>query len=451
MDWYNKIFAKGGPWDKLSGDRAPFTVSLILVVLFALALIALIYAEVSENKDVGVFIWSVAIGGFFLFLGVSGFLYKKVHRQKSEDIPGPKAKDLYVVAWSGFEKGDIFEKNLDMPEVHVLEYIRGIDKVNRLRFHNKPFDVVVADIESFPRLHKERGFYEIMVGSKAEEWKGMMAEGIYKIIPQGVATIAVPIRWGFNDILVNMSKVKDNELLAKIESNKATWFDFRLENLLNMATENQQIGIWNWWLPSLLSLSMTIKPNSSLEKAHETEIDKIQSICEALSKGLQDKKIMLFNEPSIATTHLIREDVMVLIGGGSMLRPYTQLWDLRSVCPQEGVFLWIECAGVVAELITDEAKGYIESLLSVEAQGKLMGIESKEGYQAYTSEYRALPVNGTTLKREWQKLDAIFKQKQILDRENFKFFKGKVCLRTVPQAMHRWEEAWEQHVQMRIN
>ncbi|MCH8342405.1 MAG: hypothetical protein IH983_00270 [Planctomycetes bacterium] len=404
-----------------------------------------------------------------------------------EDRVKAQNSSLRAIVWAGFED-DAVKKLFRDGDAQYLSYLRGIEQIEKLKLGERNFDVVVADIEFIKRMGRAGTLKRLDDWGGETDWSAQMfAEGVAHAWNDiGAHEYSVPIRWGMNDLLVRADRPQSKPLVRQ----NVSWAQYSLEYLIDNSDEDARICLWNWWLPTLYSIALSIRAaeiqkgkevgGSPLELVRQLEREcpprprhddgddapipsrhdgtetheppeHLRKLTAALDLIIKNKeKFFLFNDPQRMTKKIKQGPASrcwVVLGAGSMMLPAIQKeWNgWVPIVPEEGVFGWIECAAIIEKSDNvNSAREYIEHLHSDATQDKL----------CVCDEYRAFPASKPVLEATVEKLKnnvakggsgslwQAYQLDQVME-DSFAFREGKVSMRVLPQRWWEWVGIWE--------
>ena len=354
-----------------------------------------------------------------------------------DDLSYPnKKKGVNLIAWEGFGEDPITEdfKSGKKTPLDVLEYVRGLDRLTTLKYNRLLFDVLIADIE-YLRLHNVSNRLVKLEDSDFKNLWEKIPNSLQIPIREQGELLGIPVRCGLNDIVLNLELSKDqlpNQTIALLEATSGpnypglSYSDFSLEKLL-VNNSDRKIGLWNWYLPTLSVLLLT-KGISPIEKIWQQTQQTIEEITEDIVKNRN--KFLLYDTPERATFGLENNEVWILFGGGTCLLPGDS--ELRkkfkSVIPEQGAILWVECASMLAD--SELSKSFIDFILQKDVQCKL----------ANRRAYRACPVTIEALSSMDAKAAELAGKSAIFEFNNLR---PKIKIRQLPSNWRAWEDCWD--------
>jgi spermidine/putrescine-binding protein len=408
--------------DPLGGAMREFGPSLVIFVLCVVAAVAELYLMPDPFSMTWVK-WVLAVLLFlvaFASLGVY-LVEQRRHRRKS----------LQVIAWAGFAEPEIVKPYEKISRLALLEYVRGIDRVVNLKLEDSFFDVLVTDIEFLDRHN---------IGKKLKELSGAPFPSLRDRVVRGLrdatlkhcgAWLGIPVRWGLNDIIINETKVKQ---LFGPQFQVTSYQDLRLDRIIPLSRPECEIGIWNWYLPSLLVMLLGDGVPLHREELANADLDRVKRCIDLILNN--PDRFLLFDDPAEATSHLRDGHVWTVLGGGSWMLPFEpeQRRDLKAILPQEGALMWIECAGIInhAEKSERKAASLIEYLLEKQTQREL---SRRRAYRTFPATREALEDLGEHIWNDFH-LDRVFTAHSY-------HLASDIVVRPRPDKWRRWEEEWE--------
>lgn len=358
-----------------------------------------------------------------------------------------RKKGVNLIAWAGFGEDPIttaFESGKKTP-LDVLEYVRGLERLTSLKYRGRDaqarlFDVLISDIE-YLKLHNVAGNLRPLDDNTGygEAWQEISSDLAIRIKEQG-EYFGIPVRCGLNDIVLNLELSKDKlpePTIIQLEGsegpryNSLSYSDFSLKKLIETnPSQPPRIGLWNWYLPTLSVILLT-KGISPVEAVWQQTREKIKEITDYIV----DHKdfFVLYDTPESATRGLSKNEVWILLGGGSCLLPDAQgaQRKFKSVIPREGAILWVECVSALTISDVELSKSFIEFLLEKNVQIKLAEREA----------YRACPVTNQALNDIPARTAALAGKDSIFGTENR--LRQDIYIRQLPPRWRDWQDCWD--------
>jgi hypothetical protein len=309
--------------------------------------------------------------GMSLYVACGNILYRGYIRKKR------RMKKVNIVAWQGWEESALYPGDrgrafwLSKELLDFLVYNRGLSNLPLLfsveegRKHT--FDVMVVDAEYLPNYYKEPSrLYDLSDRNVCTSnghplfpscWntQAPFIRHLYDPIlrPEGQRLYGVPIRFGFQEPLLNERMA--SRLLRKCGKDSLCYRDIAP---LEVARGDPTVKLifWDWHLPSLSVLLLTAGvPLEQVTACGEKEIEEI------LGPLTTDPKICrrcVFLDTLEEIERQIHSGIdMIIYGvpGSSFLgtRPHSRSApDSQRIVPvrskKEGVFVWCEVAALQA-------------------------------------------------------------------------------------------------------
>jgi hypothetical protein len=283
---------------------------------------------------------SYFLSAIILSLGTAYRLIRKVVR--------PNEK-IQVIAWEGWEDARLyhpnitFDKKLTTKYLDFLLYLRGLGTVPVLfTSDRRPYDVLVADAEFLKiyrtedRLRNMETFAEL--NERWENTAPFIRDEMLPFIRLGGPRRAIPCRWGFQEVLAK------DPLRQELVTAGLKYTSLRIEDLLRRH-DNLNIGIWNWFLPSISTMLAT--HGVPLKQVHLQSGNQIKDCLQPIMDRPDWRhRIHLINRIEEIASKMRSEHVDIVYGAGSWALPYAET-SIHCLVPDEGVFTWTECAAIL--------------------------------------------------------------------------------------------------------
>ena len=371
-----------------------------------------------------------------------------------------KSRRVQVIAWNGWDNPELhgsLARHLDF-----LMYERGFDRLPNLQYGRRPFDLMVVDFACVEANHRHDRIKDMQQLETDDIWDGMprflqsLAMGTCR---KGKKRLALPVEFGFSELLVRPSAF-DGQLGDALKSFKEKWDDwqrghspidrctsisykdFDLLNLLAVKPE-LRIGVWDWYLPSLLHLLLLdARPGELIsDRGISAALSADQSLLARATEPLRahPQNFVLLGDPRTITQSLNTEDLDIIIGSGSSAFPLLSRRNMAFVplVPREGVYTWMNCVTVVyeADYGWTGLGQLIKSWFSPEVQKIL----------SESAEYRALPALRQSMLSVNSAHPALPTLHQVTDKVDFQErFPGTLAARNMPASNYRlWQHVWE--------
>jgi hypothetical protein len=375
-------------------------------------------------------------------------LQKKLERQTQENAAviqdlevklqriqeeGKKPR-LIVVSWPGYTEESILASFTDF-KVSAVSYVRGIDRATRFRIDNQLPDVLIVDVE----LYKLASEKERLIDLDREPELTRSIAAIHPAIRSHAdVEIAefVPLRLGLNSIAFSKqcwgrTPPAGYEPLFSTEACPASrgcdW-----------------IGIWNWYLPTMLVLFLATghPPAHIVDLSFEETQSHLDSLWEHLDRSgfMQRVKVFYNHVESVIQDLEFGRVSIVPAGGGWAFRPWEPHGGFQravgTIIPDEGAIMWVE-GGII--LRNDEPKNrrsvqFIKRLLEEDSQTTL----------CMKGPYGGCPTNAKAI--EHVRTDEYLRIRSDCDNiftEDGTKLADNIHMRKLPKQHKLWEAWWD--------
>lgn len=379
--------------------------------------------------------------------------------------PHDSTKRIQVIAWKGWEEPDLHKEQAD--QMDMLLYERGFDRLPNLEYGGNPFDLLVVDLAYVRMNHSYRRIKDMSSYGHDSLWNKLpvfIQSLAGSICRRGTGErLAVPVEFGFSELLVCPSKFSGElgDTLKELHSCHASWVrgdaelppptlsykDFELNKLL-ADYPDLKIGLWDWYLPSILHLLLLdSRPDEQIERRGIAEAVASGSdlVNRALKPILTHKSgvFKTIGDPKAITADIREGKLHMVIGSGSSALPLgnRKNVDCVPIVPREGVFTWMNCATIVNECDQgdDGVRSLLEAWFSSETQKSL----------SESDEYRALPAVMSVFDDLLETHPALPTLYQVTHTNDHRArFVDELPARDVPRSSFRlWQHAWEKAVE----
>lgn len=284
----------------------------------------------------------MAFGTFLLIASVLGITFTQVDKQR-----------VNVVAWRSYAESAVLEHFPAVVDPWIIEYVRGIHRIETLRVNNEPIGLLISDAEYLREHHQ--GEYLMPIKTQTR-WENLL-EKPFRNIDQwkehvgdrnGGKVLGIPLRWALNDIIFNKRKAIDAGYeVGKLEN----YINFNLSSLLNIQDNKYKIGLWNWFLPTLQHLLLCESEDVNIQNVHEVQVRQnlVSITIESVAKVIKNnaERFLVLDSPSEVRERLVEDDrgCWFVYGAGSWalsLRHFEHP-EIVKVVPSKGVTCWVEC------------------------------------------------------------------------------------------------------------
>jgi hypothetical protein len=362
--------------------------------------------------------------------GYFGFRLKRKH-------------DLQIIAWAGYEDSSIYSRYKG--KLAFLLYRRGPVHLARFNYQGDEFDVLISDLELLKRHHATERLEDLHdLNGLLSGFAGLVRRAYHDAARSGSATLGIPIRFGFNEILVNSNRIPvglKTQIADKLDS--CSYTDFQLAELIKHSSSNSRIGLYAGYLPTLSTLLMT--QGIALDAVEAQDGAVLQSLVSLIVSNYQ--KFQFLETPSEVYHSLDMGLAWIVLGAGSWIIPNTvqAKQSMRIVLPEEGVLMWTECGTVLRNIASPRAKAHhlIKYWLEKDTQKQL----------SYGRIYGGCPVLSAVLTEVYGEHPATpTLEKWTLSAAGAWDARdeSKIHQRKLPEHWRQWENLWEsveKHVQ----
>ncbi len=358
-----------------------------------------------------------------------------------------------IMAWRGYADRSILQKLPRGLEPTVIEYVRGVSKVETLRVNHQNVGVLVCDAE-FLREHCQKGYldpirpkprYEQHLEEPFHHFTDHMKHTRVSSDNPHSSVLGVPVRWAINDIVFNEPKAARAGIALE---NPTDYMDFNLTKLLNQMNGKHRIGLWNWahqTFQTLLLCEMGLDvrhvhiPRDEGGRATMVDVERIARLI--INNA---HRFTLFDESNSVRQSLVSESgCWIVYGAGSWVLSLSQFEDdnLKRVVPNSGVTSWIECLAFPYRGLDSRShrRCFVDAFLNTEMQIAL----------CENPEYISAPVDSRAmskmLARPTNKYMAYLREKGIICGDDIA--PDKFIPRQLPKDWHLWEGLWRKVVE----
>jgi len=367
---------------------------------------------------------------------------------------------LHVIGWRGVESDQLYE---NFHPVACLVTERSFDSLPRIYYQTLEFDVVVADVELFPRYvyleRLENLRYEETISTALSDVAPFIDNLTSRLLrPEGKnRTWGIPIQFGFNEILVNLKGINPGpfrDRCAAARPGEMSYEDFDICEILSK-DDVKAVAFYDWYIPTICHLLLADQATPIQEKVANIQCVKDwkgvpgdsskssdlkyvrtiqQRISDLLNEDRNRNRILPLDTLQDVKDYLNRDRVGIIYGGSSALLATAtdaRAKEIKVVIPREGVLVWVNTGAVLINA-RDRKKSValLAHWLKEEQQKQLCAYEG----------YRACPANGALLKMTLEDRDHPA-------RETLQYVLGdetKAALRGFPEQIWRdWADAWE--------
>lgn len=370
-----------------------------------------------------------------VLLTIVSFLFAVLDRIRSPRI--------HLIAWDGYGEARILKLFPFGCRLRVLEYLRGLRRTESYRIDGRRFDAIISDIESIQDHHLET-YLRTVEPDDLNTLDPAFRSKLKSLNDRRGQPLAIPIRWGVNDILYNAVKAK--AFFGKNLPDLTAYSGFKLEDLI-AAGKPGSIGLWNWYLPTVqfLLLANALKP-----KPAEVHCESMDNVYRILKKIRDNAELfVLFDTTEEIRKALIHETEgpWTVLGAGSWALGHEQNElgkSLRAVIPKSGATCWVECLAFLEK----GRAGYksrrllCQAFHSLPIQNALTECVAYTGAPVTSKAIECLMRDKSTLTPYAEHLTA--GSARVLDTSHVDG--NNLVIRQKPTDAHLWEYEWERTV-----
>lgn len=356
---------------------------------------------------------SVVLGALVILLVMGGWLV--YYFTRSSVVP---KRQLNLLAWVGYEERemlDVFEKKYNL-KVNYKTFVGGDQMFALFTQSRGTYDVVVVDPEYIEKLHGARRLAEL----NPEDYN---FNGYFEPLKKFPLTwidgklYAVLVRFGANGLVYNTKYLTPED----IKSYKILW-DEKVKG---------KVGIWDWYLPSMGTLSRAMGNQEPYRITDEQFAVLKQRLME-----LRSQVAAIHSTPPEMLAALANEQTWIVPAGGEWVAAILQQQGkpVDWTVPEEGGVMWIETLVIANDAPhPDMAKLYIQWMQTPEAQALLTqreaynsNVPNKKAYELLTPQQRDI----LKVHNEQEGLALI----------------NKLSIRRLPinQPEKVWQDAWQE-------
>jgi hypothetical protein len=313
-----------------------------------------------------------------------------------DELNHRRHRPLYhIIAWEGMEAPLVSgNHSSDLPDREFLLVRGSLESLPWLSFHhsdreeNEEFITLVCDIEYLSGYHNNGRIRPLRDKESAKKLIVKIDSKVKTLVNSlggsnngEILKIGIPIRFGFQEVLVNVDRVEQDFLdMLCTKGNSLSYSDLSLSSLLSSLKEDCTLGLWSVPHATLSVMALLGTQYSSDETQSKTDYEHfwdsvfkehqmIEHLKESVKTLLTDEnkpKWEIVDSPTLIADELVGGSVGIMIGAGTWATPVGHIWtpkdvegnpqhqvedktQIMPILPREGLLAWIDCAAILDE------------------------------------------------------------------------------------------------------
>lgn len=335
-------------------------------------------------------------------------------RNTTQDPP----KELNLLCWVGYDEPDFiepFEKEFHV-KVKAKTYVGGDQMFAMFTQSPQTYDVVVVDPEYIKKLHVAGRLAELNPNDfHFDDYFSALQD--FPLSKIDGHLYAVLIRWGANGLVYNTNHLNADD----VKSYSILW-DPKVKG---------RVGIWDWYLPSMGTMSCSLGNKSPFDIDNENF-----TVLRSRLFDLRRNIAAIHPTPPELFSALANEQTWIVPAGGESFAAVLkqQGKSIDWTIPKEGGLMWGETLVIAKDAPHDKelAKQFIQWMQRPSTQASLTHRQAYSSQAPNKKAYELL----TATQRDVLKIHNEVEADAILK---------KLSIRQLPvqQSEKQWQEAWQ--------